>query len=265
TTMLVQVAHREQTGGALPRQRSLGKGSSSEELEQAEKNGRVHEAQYAQTQAQKQAREALGTLEAEAELARRAKELADARSALTLLEAGSRPEEVEEQRARLARLGEEARYLESLQERLRVCSPLPGVVVTPRLREKVGQYVREGELICVVEEPACLEAEIALPEQEVARILPGQEVTLKARALPFVALRGGADRPAPAAAGAEAPPLAPHPVGGELAGTVTVYCRLGEPAPGLRPGMTGYARVSCGRRPVGEILGERVLRFVRAE
>ena len=29
--------------------------------------------------------------------------------------------------------------------------------------------------------------------------------------------------------------------------------------------MTGYARISCGRRPLGAILVDRVLRFLRTE
>ena len=35
------------------------------------------------------------------------------------------------------------------------------MVTTARLREKVGQFLREGELICLVEGPAALEAEAA--------------------------------------------------------------------------------------------------------
>ena len=70
-------------------------------------------------------------------------------------------------------------------------SPVPGLITTPRLKEKVGEYVREGESILVVEEPADLEAEIAVPEQEVARVRAGQAVQLKPRALPFESSRPG--------------------------------------------------------------------------
>jgi hypothetical protein len=46
---------------------------------------------------------------------------------------------------------------------------------------------------------------------------------------------------------------------------VTVSCRLEATDPGLRPGVTGYARVSCGPRPAGEVLADRALRFLRTE
>ena len=88
---------------------------------------------------QERARQANGLLESEEELARREKELAEAQTILTLLEAGSRPEEINAEQARLARLREEASYLEQLQNKVFVCSPVHGVVTTPRLKEKVGQ------------------------------------------------------------------------------------------------------------------------------
>jgi hypothetical protein len=127
------------------------------------------------------------------------------------------------------------------------------MVTTPRLRERVGQYVREGELICVVEDPDALEAEVALAEQDVARVRPGQAVALRARGLPLGALRGRVCRVAPAA------------VRGEAQGTVVVYCQLDECPAGLRPGMTGYGRVHTGPRTLGGLLLDRSLRWLRTE
>ena len=52
-------------------------------------------------------------------------------------------------------------------------------------------------------------------------------------------------------------------VRGEAQSSVTAYCRL-DPAPDeLRTEMTGHARVDTGRRPIGAILLNQVLRFVR--
>jgi multidrug resistance efflux pump len=254
---------------ALARARALRgqRAHSPEQVEEAERKYEVAQAQLAQAQSQKRHRQALGTreaiagLDAEAELARRQKDLADAQATLNLLEAGSRPEEIEAERARLARLQEEERYLEGLKGKLLVHSPAGGVITTARLKERIGQYLHEGELICQVEEPGNLEAEITVAEQEVARVQVGQEVELKARALPFETLTGQVDRIAPAAAR------------GDVQGTITIYCRLATsesivPQAGessLRPGMSGHARIYTGRRPVGSVFIDRVLRFVRTE
>jgi multidrug efflux pump subunit AcrA (membrane-fusion protein) len=226
---------------------------------EAQRRYRVAEALLGQARFQKRHREILGTreaiagLDAQAELARREKDLAEAQAALNLLEAGTRPEEIEAQEARLARLEQELRWLEEQQARLLITSRVGGVIVTPRLKEKVGQYVREGDLIGVVEEPAILEAEIVLGEQDVGRVLPGQAVHLKARALPLQTLTASVERIAPAAEKEETQT------------NVIVYCRLADPPANLRPGMTGYARIYTGRRSLAEVLLHRVQRYVRTE
>jgi HlyD family secretion protein len=154
---------------------------AEEQYREAEKKWRTCAAQLEQVRAQRRIRHQEGTCDAEAELARRRKELGEAQSALTLVECGSRPEELEAQRAQLARVKEEGCYLHTLQEKLLVSSPLAGLVTTPHLADKVGQYVREGEVICVVEDLSLLEAEVVLTDQEITRVHVGQQVELKAR------------------------------------------------------------------------------------
>jgi putative peptide zinc metalloprotease protein len=227
--------------------------ATQEEHKEGDKRRQVAQAQREQAMAQKRARQTLGTQEPEAELARRDRELADARAELTLLEAGTRPEEIDAERARVRRLQEEARYLESLRARLLLCSPVAGLITTPRLREKVGQYLREGDLIGVIEDPTVLEADVNLAEQDVARVEVGQPVELKARALPFDTFPTRVERVAPAAGR------------GEVQSTVTLSCRLAVADGTLRPGMTGHARVFTGRRSLGGVLLDRGLRFLRTE
>src|SRR5262249_33932025 len=116
-----------QARASLERARKLlagqyGQAISLEEYGEANKRYRVWWHQVEQARAEKQARQLLGAREAEAELAKRQKELADAQGVLDLLRAGSRPQEIEAERARLARLQEEASYLECLRTRLSLCS-----------------------------------------------------------------------------------------------------------------------------------------------
>ncbi len=242
------------------------KAVSMDQYKEKKKQLEVAHAHLDQVSAQKRARQSQGTQEAETELARRQKELADAQATLTLLLAGTRPEEIDAERARLARVREEARYLEGLQEKLPLFSPVPGVVTTPRLREKVGQYFKEGELICTVEEPAVLEVEITVSEQELARVRLGQPVELKVRALPFETFHAEVSRIAPSALRPGAETVgAGHTPDPQAQANVTVYCQLDNAGGALRPGMTGYARIYCGPQPVGWILLERTLRYFRTE
>jgi putative peptide zinc metalloprotease protein len=229
---------------------------TKDQHEQIQLEMRIAQLDGEQLQAARSAAQSKGTREAEAELARREKELADQQGALALLEAGTRPEEIEAERARLARLQEELHYLQAQRDKLPVSSPVAGIVTTPRLKEKVGQYVHEGDLLCLVEEPAMLEAEIALGEQQIERLQAGQLVRLKLRAVPAATFWGRVDRVAPAAVKDDKRDPQAH---------VIVYCRFDAGDAELRVGMTGYARISTGRRCLGAILANRALRLLRTE
>lgn len=215
----------------------------------------VAKAKLAQARSEKAALESVGTLESEKELARREKELEEAKAALTLLEAGSRQEEIDAAEASLARQKEELAFLDEQQKKLPLNSRVAGVITTPHLKDRIGEYFEQGELICEVEEASSLEIEISIPEDSISKVKPGQRVDLKARALPFETFEGKVERIAPAA------------TSGEHQSTVVVYSRLtnesGETK--LRPEMTGHARIYCGKRPIGEIGLDYVLRFIRTE
>ncbi|MBI3461798.1 MAG: efflux RND transporter periplasmic adaptor subunit [Planctomycetes bacterium] len=227
-----------------------------EDFEEAQRVVRVCEARSKQLQAKQLTCRARGTRVEEAELARRQKELADEQGTLGLLRAGTRPEEIEAAQAQLARLEEERRYLKVLEHKLSLRSTIAGLITTPRLREKVGEYVHEGDVLCVIDNTAALEAEIALDEQEIDRVQTGQRVRLTFRALPFNTFAGRVERIAPAA-------VKDEQVG--VQGRITIYCRLETSSAKLRPDMSGYARISTTRRPVGMVLADRAIRLFSTE
>ncbi len=244
-------AKQEQTRVRSLRDRGA---STQKDLEEAEVSLAIATAQWKQATAERQAREAEGTLEAEAALAYRAKELADAKSQLSLLEAGSRPEDIAASRARLERLEEELVELRQYRDRLVIISPISGAITTARLHERLGRKFAAGETICEVENVDQLEMVIEVHEQNVRRLERGQVVTLKLRSLPFDQFPG------------EVQGIAPRVVENEHASrTVIVTCRLDGSNPILRPGMSGYARISSGTRRVGEILVEKILGYIRTE
>ena len=169
-----------------------------------------------------------------------------------------RSAEIDAEKARLDKLNEELKYLEERTARTLVRAAAAGVISTPHLKEKVGHFFQDGDLICLIEEPKSLEAQIDVPEQEAARVKTGQKVELKARSLPFDQLEAVVDRVAPSAIG-------PEPKEGKLQSTVPVYCKLANAPSELRPGMTGFARVSCGKRAMGIVLSNKALRYFRTE
>ncbi len=211
--------------------------------------------QLAQAQAAKKAREADGVRAAEAELARRAKELEDTRAILSLLEAGSRPEDIEAETAKRTRLLEELKFLEEQQAKLQVRSSTAGVIATPHMRDRIGQLEAVGSLICVVEDSTTMRVEILIPEEDVAGLQPGQSIDLKARALPFDTFVAKVERIAPSASISS----------DKRQSAVTAYCFVANEAGKLKSGMTGMARVHRGYRPFGIILVHKALSYLRTE
>ena len=229
------------------------KAVTEDECQEAQKTHLVCRARWAQTKAERQSRAAFGTLAAESQLAEREQAVATQEAALALLQAGSRAEQIEAAEAVAARLREELVFLRETSGRLTICSPIAGSITTCRLKEKVGQYIAEGALICEVEDAATLEVIISMNEDQAAKLRSGQHVRLKARSLPFELFEVQVDR------------IAPRAVAGDVQNAVNVYCRLDDPEGKLRSGMTGHARIVCGRDSAASLLTKKVLRFIRTE
>jgi multidrug resistance efflux pump len=184
------------------------------------------------------------------------KEVEEARGRFRLLEAGSRPEEIEGAEATLARLGSQRSHLEEQLRLVGVRTSAGGVVTTPKPREKVGQYVKKGDLIVEIHEFATIRAEIAVPEREIGDVKVGQPVVVKARAFPERGFQGRVTAIAPAAVKEEE---------GWRGKVFRVTTALENPDLLLRPEMTGTAKVYCGQRRLFDVLTRRLARYLRVE
>ena len=183
-------------------------------------------------------------------------EAEEARAKLRLLEAGSRPEEIEGAEATLARLTSQRSHLEEQLGLVSVRSAVAGVVTTPKPREKVGQYMKKGDLIVEVHEVATVRAEIAVPEREIGDVRVGQTVIVKARAFPERPLEGRVTAIAPAGVKDE------EAWRGKVFRVTTT---LDNPDLLLRPEMTGTAKIYCGQRRLVDAVVRRLARHVRVE
>lgn len=218
---------------------------------------------WRQVEAAKRVRIAQGVTTFEETLARREKELADAEATLFLLEAGNRPETIEAEQARLARLQEELNYFQAQQQKQVIYAPIDGIITTARMNEKIGLYLDKGISVCVVEDTREMQAEIALAEHDARALSPGYPVTLQPRSMPNYNLYGKVDRVGAAASTGVVDPA--NPPKASTPRNVIVYCKVENEHDMLRAGATGYGRVSCGLRPVGWIMFNSALRLLRTE
>ena len=185
----------------------------------------------------------------------RAKEVQEARDRLRLLEAGNRPEEIEATVAELSRLKAQHAWLEQQLALLKVHTPVDGIVITPRVGEKVGQAVKRGDLIAEVHEMRKLTVEIHVPEKEIAEVHVGQRIVLKARAYPLEKFDARVMAIAPAAVEPEM----------RAERMVRVRTELENPDLLLKPEMSGRAKIYCGERRLLDIVGRRIVRFFKVD
>jgi multidrug efflux pump subunit AcrA (membrane-fusion protein) len=82
-----------------------------------------------------------------------------------------------------------------------VRSPVAGVVLTPRLDDRVGTAIGVGDLLAVIGRTDSLEVEFGVEQEDVTRVHVGDEVRLRVNALPRQTFAGRVTSIAPAAAG----------------------------------------------------------------
>ena len=78
--------------------------------------------------------------------------------------------------------------------RARLVAPIDGLVVTPKVEEKVGRLITRGETFCELVEPKRMAAEVVFPETDESMIQPGDPVSLKVNALPSITFHGTVER-----------------------------------------------------------------------
>jgi len=184
------------------------------------------------------------------------RELQTAESRLTLLLAGTRTETIEVTRANVARLETQRDYMERQIQSLEMVTPVAGIVTTPKLKDKLGQLVSKGDLIASVHDYSTVRAEIAVPEKEIADVAVGLPVVMKVRAFPGRRFEGTVVSIAPAATADEQ---------GFVGKTILVTAEFDNASLALKPEMTGYAKIYCGKRTVFELITRRLVRYVRVE
>lgn len=229
---------------------------SRKQLAEAEEQASVRAKELGEAQAEWKALVVDDLAEVRQAVALAGRQQEEAKGKLSVLLAGSRREEIEATVAAIARSEAQRGYLEEELQRVRVVSPLSGVITTPKLRERLGHHVKKGDLIAQVHALKTVRAEIALSEKEIADVRVGQRVVLKARAYPETGFSSTVTAIAPAA-------VAEEQAGGRR--VVRVSTEIDNAHLLLKPEMTGSAKIFCGKRRAFDLVTRRLARYVRVE
>jgi RND family efflux transporter MFP subunit len=128
-------------------------------------------------------------------------------------------------------------------------APVSGVIVTPRIEERVGQFLTRGTELCVVADVGSMLAEVAVPEADASLIRAGEGVALKVNPYPTRLFRGKVMRPGS------------HVRQEGEDRFVIAEVRVDSPA-GLQTGMLGQAKVSTIKVPLITAIFRKPLRYV---
>jgi multidrug resistance efflux pump len=129
-------------------------------------------------------------------------------------------------------------------------APSSGVIVTPRIEERVGQFLTKGTELCVIADAGSVVAEVAIPETEVALIRENEPVTLKLNPYPTRTFRGTLTRPGT------------HVREDGKDRFVVAEARIEEHSGLLKTGMQGKAKVSTDRVPLAVAIFRKPVRYL---
>lgn len=146
---------------------------------------------------------------------------------------------------------------------LEVASPIAGIMDTPRLRDRVGSFVQEGDVLANVEDAGTLKARIFVPEFQIQRIRPSAPTSLRLESS-FQPVRGLVASIAPASSEL-APGLMPEEkYKGTSPPSYYVATVLLSNADGrMRPGMSGDAKIEVGRESIAGFVWETIRKFLQ--
>jgi putative peptide zinc metalloprotease protein len=130
--------------------------------------------------------------------------------------------------------------------------PLAGIVTTPVVEQKAGQYLSRGDLLATVVNRSGMKARVLVHDWQLQDVRESATVKLKVRAYPLQTFRGHVEQILPAAA-LDRPPSDPQKVeryGQELSNYFAVVLAIPNPNGELREGMTGTAKIFGSYNPL---------------
>jgi putative peptide zinc metalloprotease protein len=146
---------------------------------------------------------------------------------------------------------------------LQITSPISGVVATPRLQDRVGSFVQEGDELAEVQDASTLKARIFIPEFQIQRLGLGAPASLKLESL-FQPIRGSVSSIAPAFS--ELPPGLVHEEKYKGIAPPSYYVAtvlIANPGGMIRSGMSGDAKIQVRRLSIMGFIWEDVREFVQ--
>lgn|SRR5215472_10836131 len=165
------------------------------------------------------------------------------------------------------RLQKELAVAEQNLEALRIRAPFDGIISTPQIEQRVGEYIGAGDEFCRVADRHTMKARILVPDREFADVGPGALVKVKVLPYAFRTYSGRVDQIFPAAA-ADIPVSQTEKLtrlGQALTNYIAVVMEFPNPDGSLSSGMTGVAKIRAKSRPLGFQMARGAWHWLRSQ
>ena len=186
---------------------------------------------------------------------------------LDLLRSGARSEDIDSARhsvqaaqADLSRIEQQIQFAHQQQTESALLMPFDGYLVDSHLDFKKGTYLEVGVAYATAQNNTEPLVEVQLPEYDMEGVEVGAPATVKLFAYPNFPLEGKVLSIQPAAL-----PASTEQQTVSIVRMFQVLIEVKKPPFVLKAGMTGYAKISAGFKPLGLLLARPMLRFVQIE
>jgi putative peptide zinc metalloprotease protein len=209
-------------------------------------------------------------------LASKQDSLRQARAQLTLILSGFRKEDIEAARqevkaarAELQGLRKELGYQQAQKKSTRLVMPFNGYLVDSYLNQKIGTYLKQGQKFAVVQDSNQLFGEIRVPEYDAGEIEIGAQAEVKLLLYPNNPFLGKVVSIEPTTkVETDSKTDSTSSVQSDITQTNRVFkiiIDLANSPQTLKTGMSGYAKIDAGKKPLFVLLTRPLIRFIQIE
>jgi multidrug resistance efflux pump len=199
--------------------------------------------------------------------------LQTAQANLALVMSGPYPQDIEAARkeveaaqATLKRLQQQLKYNQEQIKRTPLEMPIDGYLVTSDLDQKMGRYLKQGEVFAVAEDNRNIRGEVRIPEYNVGEFAVNGKVEIKLLAYPDKPLTGKVISIEPTASTtATGSPTSSERSENSSEKFIRVIIDIPNTEKILKAGMSGYAKIEGRTMPLILAFMRPVIRFLQIE
>lgn len=165
------------------------------------------------------------------------------------------------------RLQQELAVAQRKVESLEIRAPFAGIVTTPLVEQKIGEYLSAGDEFTRIVDRGTMKARILVRDWELEEIRPGAAAQVKVLPFPYRTYSGRVEQILPAAA-SDRPVAQPQKLerrGQELTNYIAVVMEFPNPDGSLREGMTGTAKITGKSRSLALRAGREGWRWMHSQ